>query len=1267
MSDLSSDHPMLKDHSYPDVTDEEFQRKIYEKREFYSNRMPERSELVEYQDIQRYRDAICGGTFKLQAQQSFLSNYINPDTPFRGVLIYHGVGTGKCLHPGTPVLINGTYVPIGYAWARYAKDPTPDGWADPRERLTTRSINENQEEVIGLVSKLYREHVDGELRTVRLKKGKSITMTKHHMLFREREGEPVGFSNDLCPGDRVLLQFGVWGTIASVEHTLYKGYVYDLEVKTHHNYMADGFVSHNTCSAIAICENFKDMIKKYNTKIYILVPGPLNKESWKNELIKCTKETYYNDVNAKFGYVDPSERQRQEAMAKNVALQYYRIMSYRGFYKKVLGQKIIEKQKDESGRKTYRKTDEGEYERDISIDRIDQLNNTVLVVDEAHNMTGNEYGMALDKIIKSSKNLRVVLLTATPMKNLADDIVELVNYLRPEQDPLQRERVFTADKNHLMEIKPGGLEYLKRMTQGYVSHYRGMDPLTFAVQRDQGEVPDEILFTPVVRCPMEAFQLEAYNQIKEVSDSTSDALERRSAAVANFAIPGWDATAKQLQPLSGRDGLGHVRNQLRTTKTQLLEAVKKRFFPADVDTSRILSETPDGATITGLIFKQPYLKNFSTKFDRCLTTLMELVEGKKGAGTAFVYSNLVKSGIELFEQVLQQNGCVAYRDDGQYNLGEDTRDAITGLTLKEFKAKGIQRKFYPMAYVTITGQSEETRDVNTEEKTKVLYRVFNQLDNVDGKRIKFVLGSKVMNEGITLENVREVHVLDVYFNLGKVYQVIGRAIRHCVHYRVTSQENPFPTVDVYRYTISLPDSRAMSSEEQLYVRAEKKYMLIKKVERALKEASIDCPLNYNGNVYPEEANKYDQCVHPEQKRGNEGGVMCPAICDFDNCRFQCDDKSLNLKYYDRTTKMYKKIPTDTIDYTTFSSRLANGEISQAKERIKRMYRIRYVYTLDEIMDTVYNGLSADARDLFDPFFVYKALDDLIPVDENDFNNYKDTIYDKHNVPGYLIFRDRFYIFQPFNQNENVTMYYRGTYQDDLNHEISVQQFLEGSNIQLDNDAEAESSGYFYNMGYYEAKPDFTYVGIIDKQSARKREVMEELEDVFKLRPKREKDLDKKRGVGIPSLKGAVCHTSKDKGYLDRIAKEIGIKDTKSVTRMDICEVIRQRLLFLEKYTEGTKDRFTYMIIPTNHKTYPFPLNLEDRVAHIKESIVDVLPRKVEVAVKRTNNGIFEGTRDKSLARYELTIAADASLEPHKQALLDLGFKVVGKSYQMVVE
>ena len=82
-------------YSYPGTTDPDFQEKIYRKREFYYHKYPERPEIETYDQIKTYRDQVCAGQFKILSQQAFLGNFINPDTPYRGVLVMHGTGTGK--------------------------------------------------------------------------------------------------------------------------------------------------------------------------------------------------------------------------------------------------------------------------------------------------------------------------------------------------------------------------------------------------------------------------------------------------------------------------------------------------------------------------------------------------------------------------------------------------------------------------------------------------------------------------------------------------------------------------------------------------------------------------------------------------------------------------------------------------------------------------------------------------------------------------------------------------------------------------------------------------------------------------------------------------------------------------------------------------------------------------------------------------------------------------------------------------------------------
>lgn len=139
------------------------------------------------------------------------------------------------------------------------------------------------------------------------------------------------------------------------------------------------------------------------------------------------------------------------------------------------------------------------------------------------------------KVIENSHNLKIVLLSATPMKNLADDIVELINFLRPVDKPMQRDKIFNSYKNHEMDFKPGGIEYLKKKIRGYISYVRGSDPLTFAKRIDKGIVPKGLYFTKMTQCHMLPFQLATYNEAISVID---DSLDRRSEAVANFVFPG---------------------------------------------------------------------------------------------------------------------------------------------------------------------------------------------------------------------------------------------------------------------------------------------------------------------------------------------------------------------------------------------------------------------------------------------------------------------------------------------------------------------------------------------------------------------------------------------------------------------------------------------------------------------------------------------------------------------------------------------------------
>ncbi len=1082
-----------KDYGYPKYGDENFQSQIYRKREFYYYKIPERPNLENYKEIEEFRRKICVPSGQLLEHQALLSNFINPDTPYKGLLVFHGTGTGK------------------------------------------------------------------------------------------------------------------------------------------------------TCAAIAVAEKFKQQVKRYGTQIYILVPGPLLKESWREHFIKCTGDTYLRE-NENLIYMNEEEKEKIKKQAIQNASQYYKVMSYRSFYRRVLGEKIIEKKVIEGNKikVSYKKTDEGDYERDVSMDRLHNLNNSLLIVDEAHNLTGNAYGEALMKIIKNSINLKILLLTATPMKNLGDDIVELLNFLRPPDSLVHRDQAFTSAKNHTMELKDGGLEYLRKMSIGYISHLRGADPMTFAEKVEMGEKPKGLYFTKMTRCVMGDFQFNAYEKAKAQAIEEADSLDRKSEAVANFVFPGLDEDRKKLIGLYGREGLNTLKNQLKNHYEKINKMIGTEILKIEKPNEEFININDKTKNITGAILKKEYLKYFSTKFYQALVDLeanLFVHEGKKNSEsrTGFVYSNLVKTGIEIFQEILLQNGYLEFDENlNNYQIKDNTICYNCGLPHKDHKENN-NHKFMPATFLVITGQSsEESAEAIPENNKKMITKYFNDYENRNGKLIKLVLGSKVMNEGISLANVATVQILDVYFNFGRVDQVIGRAIRWCSHYKLMNESNPFPKVKVYKYAVCMgKNSNELSTEEDLYLKAEQKYLLIKKIERMMKTNAIDCALNQAGNMFKEEIKYFNKCERPNEKLlsieikqdGKSDPKICPSLCDFTDCSYKCHDEVLNSKYYDPNNNLYKKINKLKLDYSTFTSSLARSEIEYAKRKIKELYMTHYVYNLKTIVDYVANSYSSDKKELFNDFFVQKGLDELIPITENDFNNFKDIIYDKTYRPGYLIYLDGYYIFQPFDENENAPMYYRTTYRPNFQSKLSLYNYLLNEKYDVTSDLAVVSEDVLeedlYNfddtMDYYDTRKEFKIVGIVDKETnRRKSKRVEEIKDVFKIREKREKILDKKRGTGIPSLKGAVCATSKQKEYLEDLAKDVGLKITnKDLTREEICNGIMDKLIELEKYSTGNK-KMTYIMVPKNHPTLKFPLNLEDRIEYIKKEVNKLLSSNIKFNEKVSN-------------------------------------------------
>ncbi len=199
------------------------------------------------------------------------------------------------------------------------------------------------------------------------------------------------------------------------------------------------------------------------------------------------------------------------------------------------------------------------------------------------------------------------------------------------------------------------------------------------------------------------------------------------------------------------------------------------------------------------------LKEYSIKFYKILKQI------KKSEGPVFIYSNFKEfGGIKSFVKVLKYHKYKNYIDHGEGKK----RFAIWSGDVK-------------------SSVREEIKDI------------FNQYENRDGSKIKILLGSPSIKEGVSLLRVEQVHVMEPYWNLSRLEQIVGRAVRYCSH-KDLSRSNRY--VDIYLYLAGYP-GKNNSVDKYIMNIAYNKNEIVSIFEKALKESAVDCKLNYFGNVY----------------------------------------------------------------------------------------------------------------------------------------------------------------------------------------------------------------------------------------------------------------------------------------------------------------------------------------------------------------------------------------------------------------------------------
>ena len=90
MNELLNDNSIkLK---YPNIKDSNLQKKISLKKEFQHKYKSETKDIVQ---LDKENNLCNYQNFTLSSHQKFVKNFMSPNTPYNGLILYHGMGSGK--------------------------------------------------------------------------------------------------------------------------------------------------------------------------------------------------------------------------------------------------------------------------------------------------------------------------------------------------------------------------------------------------------------------------------------------------------------------------------------------------------------------------------------------------------------------------------------------------------------------------------------------------------------------------------------------------------------------------------------------------------------------------------------------------------------------------------------------------------------------------------------------------------------------------------------------------------------------------------------------------------------------------------------------------------------------------------------------------------------------------------------------------------------------------------------------------------------------
>jgi len=727
-----------------------------------------------------------------------------------------------------------------------------------------------------------------------------------------------------------------------------------------------GLGSGKTCSAIGIAEEMRSYMKQLNiTKRILVIASPNVQANFRLQLFDESKLEYIQGKDATEGIwninscvgnalikeINPTNlkglpRERVISSIKRIINNFYLFMGYIQLSNYIFN--AIKKSTNiENLTKQQRKKLLIKHIRDL-------FDNRLIIIDEVHNIRISDdnqerkkTALLLMKVAKYAQNLRLLLLSATPMFNSHQEIIWLTNLMNinDKRATIEIGDVFDsaggwkpAKKLADGTMKEDGKSLLIRKLTGYISYVRGENPYTFPyrvypsqyaeskyVLLKQAYPTTQMNGSPlsqedaikyidiyVNRFPSNSVQYKGYKRILEEMHSkstdqyTAMGKLRRMPAFEDMESFGYTSLQLLIESLNMVYPHPSIVEPARSSKknetksdTEESEDEEEYISKAIVgetglrNTMNFVEETqnmmqmrhkfsykPDILEKYGRIFSPSLLRFYSSKIDEICHIIRE------STGIIMIYSQYIDGGLVPMALALEEMGFSRFGSNpNTTNLFETPP---TDQVDYEMKPKQKDTVFHSAKYVMITG--DKAFSPNNAADIKHL----TSKENKDGKNIRVVLLSRAGAEGLDFKNIRQVHIMEPWYNMNRIEQIVGRAVRNLSHCQLPFKKR---NVEIYLHATSLPNNSEESVDMYVYRYAEKKAVQIGEVTRLLKTIAVDCFLNIGQTNFSVERlleNVKNQKMEITLSRYDQdipfliGDRPHSEMCDYmNNCEFVC--------------------------------------------------------------------------------------------------------------------------------------------------------------------------------------------------------------------------------------------------------------------------------------------------------------------------------------------------------------------------------------------